>query len=504
MNKVWNKRAAQAIAATLSLIMLMIIVTGCGNKLVSTEASDKRTVISIMAPLHFPDPPSKEVLSQIEQLTNTKLEINWVPDGIYTDKMTTALTTNTLKKATFVKHTDYKLAKNAIRSDAFWEIGPYLERFSNLRHLSASINSQAAIDGKVYGLYTERPSSRQGIIIREDWLDNLKMKKPETLEDLYEVIRRFTVDDPDLNGKKDTIGLVDRNDLVFGAFKTLGSYFGTPNNWGVVDNAIVPEFETQSYMDTMDFMRKLNTEGLMNAEFAVTSKELQRDQMIRGAAGVYIGSMTDIQRLSLEAKELNPEARFTIVNRILGPEGYRVWSIPNYNGLYLFSKQAIRTEEELLAMLAFFDRTMDKDVANILKYGLEDKHYTLKDKDVFLPVETSQLRIKEINALYTLMIADLSNPNVMNVAEKEPLMELAEKLSEDNNKFLVNDPTIGLESMTYDELNQELYQIISDATYNYILGNIGVEGFQREIERWKQKGGATVIQEYTEAYFKKE
>jgi len=170
----------------------------------------------------------------------------------------------------------------------------------------------------------------------------------------------------------------------------------------------------------------------------------------------------------------------------------------------LFSKQAIRTEEELLAMLAFFDRTMDKDVANILKYGLEDKHYILKDQQVLLPEETSQLRVSEVNALYTLMIADLSNPNVMSVSEKESMMALAERLSEDNNKFLVNDPTIGLESMTYDELNQELFQIISDATYNYILGNIGIEGFQAEIERWKKKGGAQVVKEYTEAYFQKQ
>ena len=162
-----------------------------------------------------------------------KLDINWVPEGIYTDKMNTALTTNSLKKATFVKYTDYMFMKNAIRSGAFWEIGPYLERFPNLRHLNDDILNQAAIDGKIYGLYTERPSSRQGIIIREDWLQTLGLIKPGTIDELYEVLRAFTKDDPDGNGKEDTIGLADRNDLVFGAFKTLSSYFGTPNNWGV-------------------------------------------------------------------------------------------------------------------------------------------------------------------------------------------------------------------------------------------------------------------------------
>lgn len=487
------------------LLTFLVLCTSCdtGTSAAEGKKNDQRPTISIMTPLHFPHPPSDEIIAQIEKLTNTKLEINWVPDGIYTDKMNTSLSTNSLKKVTFVKHTDYFFVKNAIRSGSFWEIGPYLEQFPNLRHLNADILRQAAVDGRIYGLYTERPSSRQGIILREDWLDNLGLEAPGSIDELYEVIRQFTLLDPDKNGQNDTVGLADRNDLVFGAFKTLSSYFGTPNNWGIVDKAVVPEFETAAYMDTMNFMKRLYDEKLLNNDFAVTSKEMQRDKVIRGAAGVFIGSMTDVQRLSDEAKQINPDARFTLVNRIQGPEGYRVWSIPNYNGLYLFSKKAIRTEEELLEQLAFFDRTMDKDVANLMIYGIEGKHYQLSGQKVLLPEETSQLRVSEVNAFYTLMIADLSNPNVLKVAEKETMWELADRLSADNDKFIVKDPTIGLESKTYDEKSVELYKIISDATYKYILGQIDAEEFYKEVDRWKRSGGSMMMSEYTDAYFKK-
>lgn len=489
----------------LMLLIILIVCASCVSPAASREQTKDgaRPTISIMVPLHFPHPPSDEIISKIEDLTNTKLEINWVPDGIYTDKMNTALSTNTLKKTTFVKHTDYIFVKNAIRSGSFWNIGPYLEKFSNLRHLNADILGQAAIDGNIYGLYTERPSSRQGIILREDWLDALGLSKPGTIEELYEVIKQFTLNDPDGNGKQDTVGLADRNDLVFGAFKTLSSYFGTPNNWGVENKQMVPEFETQPYMDTMNFMKRLYEEKLINSDFAVTSKEVQRDKIIRGSAGVFIGSMTDVQRLSDEAKQINPDARFTLVNRIQGPDGYKVWSIPNYNGLYLFSKKAIKTEAELLDMLAFFDRSMDKDVANLMRYGIEGKHYLINDGQVQLPEETSQLRVTEVNAFYSLMIADLSNPNLLKVAEKESMWELAEKLSADNEKFIVKDPTIGLESKTYDEKSVEVYKIISDASYKYMLGQINPEGFYQEVERWKRSGGNQIIQEYTEAYFLK-
>lgn len=147
---------------------------------------------------------------------------------------------------------------------------------------------------------------------------------------------------------------------------------------------------------------------------------------------------------------------------------------------------------------------MDKDVANLMRYGIEGKHYTMDGEQVQLPEATSQLRVSEVNALYSLMIADLSNPNLLKVAEKESMWELADRLSADNEKFIVKDPTIGLESRTYDEKSMELYKIVSDATYRYVLGQISAEGFYQEVERWKRSGGSMMMSEYTDAYFIKQ
>ncbi|GMK38738.1 putative ABC transporter peptide-binding protein YtcQ [Paenibacillus sp. CCS19] len=498
----WNQARNQAVLTVCSA-SLLLVSTGCamgqGNAPTASAAEDRPT-ISIMAPLHFPSPPSNDIIDRIEQQTNTNVEITWVPDGVYSDKMVAALTTNSLKKATFVKFTDYIYMADTMRSGVFWDIGPYLDEFENLRHLDHNIMKQASVDGHIYGLYTERPSSRQGIIIRQDWLEHLHLKPPTTIDELYEVIRQFTYNDPDGDGVKNTIGLADRNDLVYGAFKTLGSYFGAPNNWQLQDGKFAADFETQAYVDTMDFMRKLYEEKLINSDFAVTSKDIQRNLLITGKAGVYIGSISDAQRLSTETVAVNPKATFTLVNRIEGPQGYRIWSMPNYNGLYLFSKKAIKTEDELREMLAYFDRSMEKDVANMMLYGLEGRHYEERSGMAYLPESTSELRISEVNALYTLMIADLSNPNVMKAAQKEPLTELADRLVADNEKFLVKDPSVSLHSKTYDEHGQELNNIITEATYNYMLGQIDLEGFKNEVDKWKRSGGTKVIDELQEQY----
>jgi len=497
-NQTMNRAVLTVCSASLLLVSAgCALGQGDANK---ASAAEDRPTISIMAPLHFPSPPSTDIINRIEQQTNTNVEITWVPDGVYSDKMAAALTTNSLKKATFVKYTDYIFMADTMRSGVFWDIGPYLDEFENLRHLDHNIMKQASVDGQIYGLYTERPSSRQGIIIRQDWLEKLNLKPPSTIDELYEVLRQFTYNDPDGNGVQDTVGLADRNDLVYGAFKTLGSYFGTPNNWQLDNGKFIADFETQAYIDTMDFMRKLYDEKLINSDFAITSKDIQRNLLITGKAGVYIGSMNDAQRLSTEAVTVNPKATFTLVNRIEGPQGYKIWSIPNYNGLYLFSKKAVKTEEELREVLAFFDRSMERDVANMMLYGLEGRHYEGRNGMAYLPEATSELRISEVNALYTLMIADFSNPNVRKAAQKEPLTELADRLVADNEKFLVKDPSVSLHSKTYDEHGQELNHIITEATYNYMLGQIDLDRFKNEVDRWKRSGGTKVIEELQEQY----
>ena len=44
--------------------------------------------------------------------------------------------------------------------------------------------------------------------IRQDWLDKLGLEPPKNLEELKKVARAFIEQDPDGNGKKDTMGIV--------------------------------------------------------------------------------------------------------------------------------------------------------------------------------------------------------------------------------------------------------------------------------------------------------
>ena len=62
-------------------------------------------------------------------------------------------------------------------------------------------------DGKVYGMAIS-PNLTEGqvMLIRQDWLDSLKLEAPTTIDEFENIISAFTNEDPDGNGKNDTYG----------------------------------------------------------------------------------------------------------------------------------------------------------------------------------------------------------------------------------------------------------------------------------------------------------
>jgi putative aldouronate transport system substrate-binding protein len=509
----------KSLSLMLSAVVAMSVVAGCGqadnggsnggttNGQASggTDNTNENTKpapakISIMATLHTPEVPDPTIEKMIEEQTNTELEINWVPDGSYNEKLNASFATGTLPQAVFAgNQASFVLLRDAIRNGQFWEIGPLLKDYPNLQKLNPDVLKNTTVEGKLYSIYQERPLSRQGMIYRKDWADNLGLQAPTTIDELYNMLKAFKEKDPDKNGKNDTIGLTDRSDLVYGAFKTVSSYFGTPNGWGEKDGKLAPDFTFPEYMETMKWFKKLHQEGLINKDFPVTSKTDQQNLFVTGNAGVYIGAMGDVGSLNKKVLEVNPNAVLDVQNRIKGPKGFGVWSIPGYGSAVVFPKSSVKSEEELKGILAFFDKLMDPKLANLISYGVEGKHYTLKDGKV-VASEDTKMTDREVKPYGAIQVGGPSTIDMLTPEYTPEVKAKAEELVKDNESMLINDPTAPLDSKTYNEKGARLQDIIKDATYKFILGNIDEAGFQKEIDRWMSDGGQAIVDEFNASY----
>ncbi|SEN53407.1 carbohydrate ABC transporter substrate-binding protein, CUT1 family [Amphibacillus marinus] len=497
----------------LMLLLLSLLLIACNNESASSDADKKDAEgseqagasegdeepfeFTIMANLHTPEVPATTTLEEIEKITNTKIEIQWVPDNNYEDRLNTAFATNTLPEAVFLKNqATFIQFRDAIQDGQFWELDSYLDQFENLQKLKENVQDNTRVDGKLYSLYQGRPLSRQGIIYRKDWADNLGLEAPTTTDDFFEMARAFTEDDPDQNGQNDTFGVTDRDDLIYGAFKAAASWFNTPNNWGEADGELLPEFMFDEYLQTMDYFKELHSNGYINQDFPVTSKVDQQELFKNGSAGIYVGSMGDVNSLYTDAVAINPDIELDVHNYVEGPTGeYGIWAIPGYGNMVMFPKSSVETEEDLLKILTFFDQMMTPEVMNYAYWGIEGVHYEVVEGRA-LPTEDSALMDREVRPYQGIEIGEPeTNGRFEGYFEYEPKAK-SEDLFIDNESYLIEDPTIPLYSETFTRDGARLQQIITDATYQYILGQIDEDGFQAAIDNWKSQGGQNIIDEF--------
>ncbi|MBD0383812.1 extracellular solute-binding protein [Paenibacillus sedimenti] len=464
------------------------------------KATDnKPTAITIMTPLNTPENPPDVVIKELEKLTNTKLTFQFFPADTYEEKLNTTFATGGLPQVTYLKNqATFIQMKSAIRDGQFWEIGPYLKEFPNLSKLKSTTLENTKVDGKLYTLYRGVDIARQGMIYRKDWADKLGLKPPANTEELYAMMKAFTENDPDGNGKKDTIGLTDRNDLIYGSFKTVATWLGVPNNWGVKDGKIQPEFTFPEYITAMDYYKKLRDEGIINKDFAATSKTDQQNLFKKGTAGIYIGAMTDVETLEKDLKKNVPTAVVDVHSMVAGKDGkFSSWALPGYANVIMFPKSAVKNEAELKKILAFFDKMMTPEVANTMFWGIKDVHYTVVDNKA--KKKDKELVEREVKPFTDAAVGDEDTTGrYIGVSDSVPFTK-AQTLKIDNLKYAVQDPAAPLESKTYLEKGVQLQELIKDATNKYIYGNIDKAGFEKAVEDWKNRGGNKIIEEYNAA-----
>lgn len=493
-----------------SLLLVLVMLTGMlaacggGNKEKAESASENydpnsKLELTWLNVLHTASPPTAVIKDKIEEYTNSKISFNWVPDASKEERITTALASGELADIVTLTMMTNSSVRSSLKSGLFWDVSSYIDEYENLKNIPDEVRKAASIEGGLYGVPFQKNLARSGFIIRQDWLDNLGLKVPTTLDELYEVARAFTEDDPDGNGKNDTVGFGDRSDLRYSSFKLISSAFGTPNGWKVDDSGkFTPEFDTPEYMDTLNYSRKLYENGYMSKDFAVTAKTDQQQQFAQGKTGIYTG-MIDITNLKKMGEGIQDNMKLVPVNKISKGDGqYHVWSEGSgVGGLLAFPKSKVKTEAHLKRLLQFVDDLIDEEVFMYMTGGIEGVHYEF-DKDGAFKKIDADLWQTDVQPFSSSRPSEVT----YNLKDADPDKQLVNELVRENDQYAVLDPTVPLDSQTSNEQGSELSKIITDATFKFIMGEIDEAGFKQAVENWKKSGGSKIIEEYEEAYKK--
>lgn len=436
------------------------------------------------------------VIKQLEEYTNTDLDIQFVPNSSYPDKVNITLASGQLPTVMVVDKTPSFV--NAARAGAFWEVGPYLKDYPNLSQANEIVLNNSSIDGKYYGVYRERVLGRMGVTLNKVWMDNLGLQPPKTIDEFYNVMKAFKENDPDQNGKDDTYGIVITK--YAGPWDIMQVWFGAPNGWGEDGSGgLVPTHMTPEYREALKFFRQMYDEGLVNEDFAVMDSAVWNDPFVNGKAGVFVDVADNARRLNSPMQEKAPrDSSYTNVFQApVGPKGHRDMPTTGYAGMLAISKSAVKTEEELKKVLGFIDKLGDVEMQNLLGYGVEGTHYDMVDGYIVPKENLDPGLLQQYNGLNQMLT--FIGPDAPTLEQTEINNMIAE-VQAANEDIVVANPAQPLVSEVYAQKGQQLDNIIADARIQYIVGQIDDAGLDKAIELWRTTGGDDYIEEINKLY----
>ncbi|CAG7639135.1 Lipoprotein LipO [Paenibacillus solanacearum] len=496
-----NKKTTVILAATLAAAAS---VAGCGAKPQDSATGGAQSTGPLnisMAVTQVGDIPAKDspVQQMIEKYTNAKLDIQWIPNSAYNDKINVMIASSDMPKMVKVQYNPNIVS--SLRSDLFWEVGPYLKEFKNLSAQNPIFFNNISVDGKIYGVPNFSDIGRASVVFRKDWLDSLGLKLPTTVDEWYNVTKAMTLNDPDKNGKNDTYGLMlfkKYNEGQYSLTTRLATSLGAPNKWSVdKDGNFTPEFMTKEYSDTLKLLKRLYDEKLINQDFAVFDSTEAEKMFDSGRAGLKI-AVAQTGKSQADRLSKNDPKAVVDVEPLKGPQGIRVSGEPGNSGFFVFPKSSVKNEAELKQYLGFLNKLMDPEMATLLMRGVENTHFAKAgDKVEFKDFSAFQREVKP----YRDNLPYVEGYNVAPLKDT-PIGEKGVTIAKENMKYAVPNPALTLNSPTYTERGAELDQMVADAQTKYIMGKLDDAGLQAEYDRWKKAGGGKVMNEYKADYLK--
>ncbi|OBR65689.1 sugar ABC transporter [Paenibacillus oryzae] len=163
--------------------------------------------------------------------------------------------------------------------------------------------------------------------IREDWLKNVGMEAPKTIDELEAVMEAFTNGDPDKNGQKDTLALsigfknylatwMSDAGWIFGMFGAMPNQWNENANGELVYGSIQPEMKP-ALAKLQDWMKK----GYISQEAGLYDEVKASEAFTAGKAGIIVGPywMTGWPLQDLKANV--PGAEYKPYPLPAGPDG---------------------------------------------------------------------------------------------------------------------------------------------------------------------------------------
>jgi putative aldouronate transport system substrate-binding protein len=373
--KSWKKLTSFILAVMLAAAAGLL--TGCGG---GDDQANAKAEISV-AVFDRGEVPAAEGSYQNNRWTrwmneDSGITVNWIPIPRNEARQKYNMLVAAGEAPDLIVDYDIYLISSLVKQGALQPIDEYIDKYSTVykKYLEENpdLRDFVTYDGKMYAVTSKRSIDKvvnHGMWIRQDWLDKLGLKTPETDGELLNVARAFRDGDPDGNGVKDTTAFAIQNwhEIFFTMYQASGLWYdegGELKYGGVVDR----------YADALEFFKKCYDENLIDHEF-ITDKDFSRQKQlwVTEKSGILTNTWQESnnRELLLNNPDANP-APLRPVSTKYGLNGLWQEVTPN---LYAGYNKSMKNPE---AVTKFVDWMLDKGWFT-LSYGEENVNHRMVD-----------------------------------------------------------------------------------------------------------------------------
>ncbi len=185
-------------------------------------------------------------------------------------------------------------------------------------------------DGKIMAIPKTQLSDGQDFLwLRKDWLDNLNLEEPSTLDEVADVLRAFVNDDPDGDGQANTVGLAALStvygdypnntfaiDNIFTALDAYPNIWITDDDGNAVYGSVQPEMK-----DALQLLADWYAEGLIDKEFTTRTNDDIVALISSGQCGAFIGPWWAPFNPAMTSSYADDDAEWINVSAPVGSDG---------------------------------------------------------------------------------------------------------------------------------------------------------------------------------------
>lgn len=219
-----------------------------------------------------------------------------------------------------------------------------------------------------------------GLMVRQDWLDELNLEVPQTADELYNVLKAFKEEKGATAPLTGTEWLLNSTMIQQGLITT--PFNLVKADWYQVDGQIHLGTAEKEYKDVLAYLNKLYSEGLLDNNYVANDTSMMLANMTNGTSGMTVGPQGGVMGNLLSSVEKDdPTYNLTAVGSLVANAGDVAYS-GQFENAWRGDLLAVTTQcdsDKVEAAMKFLNYGYTEAGHMLLNFGIEGESYEMVD-----------------------------------------------------------------------------------------------------------------------------